>query len=234
VRPVLTANLPGEWLTRHEQGRISRRTTLAGIGCWLLAVSAEAAAEPQPRLRFGVLGYGTAAWEVAVTRQHGRCASIDTPYAVSNAAEVGKTALLAGSVDVIVSDWLWAMRQRAKAPIWSFTPILVPSAHWNCHKARPFELWRTSRAKAGDRGWSAGQELDSVASARPPSAEARSCLWKNKGRRTLWRPPKAGKCLKFCSRTWSCRRCRAESWWTGSRGCTRRQRCSTPPATLGR
>lgn len=124
MRSVLTANLPGEWLTRHEQGHISRRTALAGIGCWLLAVSSEAEAQPQPRVRFGVLGYGTAAWEVDVMRRH----ALDTAHGVSieaqrlAGAEAGKTALLAGSVDVIVSDWVWVMRQRSEGADLVFYP----------------------------------------------------------------------------------------------------------------
>ncbi|MER9410134.1 ABC transporter substrate-binding protein [Mesorhizobium sp. M0589] len=121
---MLTATLPGEWLTRHDQGHISRRAALAGICCWLLGPSAEAAPQPSPLVRFGVLGFGTAAWEVDVMRRH----ALDTVHGVSIEAqrlagtEAGKSALLAGSVDVIVSDWVWVMRQRSEGADLVFYP----------------------------------------------------------------------------------------------------------------
>ena len=68
-------------------------------------------------IRLGLLSFGTAQWEIETMRSHG----IDAAHGVmvSPLELAGKdsssVALLGGSVDAIVGDWLWVSRQRAFA-----------------------------------------------------------------------------------------------------------------------
>jgi len=54
------------------------------------------------------------AWELAVIRAHGldRQANLDIATLELATPEAGKIALRGGSVDIIVSDWLWVSRER--------------------------------------------------------------------------------------------------------------------------
>jgi NitT/TauT family transport system substrate-binding protein len=76
-------------------------------------------------VRIGVLNFGTLAWELEAMRSHGLDAAngIDVevvPFAGEDASNV---ALLAGSVDVIVSDWLWVSRLRNEGRDLTFLPF---------------------------------------------------------------------------------------------------------------
>lgn len=88
----------------------------------LLSLSSLAFAESPNKIRVGVLGFGTVNWELEVIRSHelAKKRGIDlvvVPLASGDAATI---ALQGGSVDVIVSDWLWVSRQRADANLYSF------------------------------------------------------------------------------------------------------------------
>jgi NitT/TauT family transport system substrate-binding protein len=78
-----------------------------------IAASTQAAAGDH--VRVAVQKTGTLAWELDVIRAHGldreRDLTIETVELA--AAEAGKVALKSGSVDVILSDWLWVARERA-------------------------------------------------------------------------------------------------------------------------
>lgn len=109
------------------------------IACALLlavAMALPAQAEPS-RIRLGLLAFGTVQWEVETMRAEGIDAVhgivLDpVPLASKDGASV---ALLAGSVDAIVTDWLWVSRQRAMGHDLTFVPwsgmtgsLLVPAA----------------------------------------------------------------------------------------------------------
>lgn len=89
-----------------------------------LAPNAYAESEETPAIRVGVLKFGTVNWELdAMTR-----AGLDkeagvtvelVPFAGEDATAV---ALQAGSVDMIVSDWLWVSRLRASGADYTFVP----------------------------------------------------------------------------------------------------------------
>jgi NitT/TauT family transport system substrate-binding protein len=76
-------------------------------------------------VRVGVLRFGTLAWELDTITRHGLAAaegvSIQQVPLASN--DAGRVALLSGSVDVIVSDWLWVARQRAQDQPLQFAPF---------------------------------------------------------------------------------------------------------------
>ena len=77
----------------------------------LLAQPARAADE----LRLALQATGTTVWEMAVVSAYGldKEAGLDLKTAELASTEAGKIALLGGSADVIVSDWLFVARERA-------------------------------------------------------------------------------------------------------------------------
>lgn len=102
---------------------LSRRTLLAGAAA-LAALPAHAGAEP-PKLRIGTLKFGTLNWLLETMRGEGLVAreglaieSVD--FASGQATTV---ALQAGDIDLIVSDWLWAMRRRGDGEMLRFAPF---------------------------------------------------------------------------------------------------------------
>lgn len=88
-----------------------------------LLLAAPAGAEVG-RVRLGLLAFGTVQWEVETVRAQGLDAAAGVaiemvPLAGKDGAAV---ALLGGTVDAIVSDWLWVSRQRAMGQDLTFAP----------------------------------------------------------------------------------------------------------------
>ncbi len=111
IRATMTPKLP-----------ISRRSVLAGAAATLLA--ARAHAEDRPVLRVGTLPFGSVHWEIATILDNGfdKAAGItveNVPLANNEAARIG---FLSGSVDVIVTDLLFAARLRAEGKPITFLP----------------------------------------------------------------------------------------------------------------
>lgn len=81
-------------------------------------------AAAKPAIRLGVLASGTLAWELAVMTNQGVLDnagySLET-VSIAN-PQAGKVALQAGSVDVIVSDWIWVSSMRAQGGDYTFHP----------------------------------------------------------------------------------------------------------------
>lgn len=90
----------------------------------------------QATIRLGVLASGTLAWELAAIENangfdHAGF-TLET-VAIAN-QQAGKVALQAGSVDMIVSDWIWVSSMRAQGNDYTFYPysasaggLLVPA-----------------------------------------------------------------------------------------------------------
>jgi NitT/TauT family transport system substrate-binding protein len=76
-------------------------------------------------IRVGTLRYGSFSWELAVIRRHGldRAAGIGLDLHELASSPAAQVALQAGSVDLIVQDWLWVARERAEGADWSFVPF---------------------------------------------------------------------------------------------------------------
>jgi NitT/TauT family transport system substrate-binding protein len=77
-----------------------------------LAASSAIAAD---RIRIAAQKTGTLAWELDVLKAHGldRQAGIAIDTTELASTEAGKIALESGSVDLMLSDWLWVTRERA-------------------------------------------------------------------------------------------------------------------------
>jgi NitT/TauT family transport system substrate-binding protein len=82
------------------------------------------AAQAAETIRIGVLKYGTVNWQLDVIKAHGldRAAGFDLALVELAGKDATTVALLAGRVDVIVTDWLWVARQRAEGDRFAFIP----------------------------------------------------------------------------------------------------------------
>jgi NitT/TauT family transport system substrate-binding protein len=96
------------------------RFTLIVIG--VLAVANAHAAD---RIRLAVQKTGTLAWELDVIQTHGLDRKLDLAIETLQLAstEAGKVALRAGSVDLMLSDWLWVARERSLGDNMVFYPV---------------------------------------------------------------------------------------------------------------
>ena len=91
----------------------------------LLPLSALHAGEkPLTPLRVGVLEFGTVNWELELiqTRDLAKKRGIDLKIVPLASADASTVALQGGSVDMIVSDWIWVTRQRAESNLYTFAP----------------------------------------------------------------------------------------------------------------
>ena len=98
------------------------RTLLAAAA--FAAVSGASPSRAAETIRVAVQKTGTFAWELAVIRAHGLDRKADLALQVNELAspEAGKVALRGGAADVIVSDWLWAARERGLGAKLTFYP----------------------------------------------------------------------------------------------------------------
>lgn len=86
--------------------------------------SQSALATESTSIRLGVLASGTLAWELAALKNEGLINGKDfklETIALAN-QQAGKVALQSGSVDMIVSDWIWVSASRAQGNDYSFYP----------------------------------------------------------------------------------------------------------------
>jgi len=102
--------------------RMARRLLLSAT---LPAIVRPLRAETTPRIRVGVLRFGTVSWEIDVIRHHAldTAAHIVVEPVELAAAQAAQVALQAGDVDVIVADWLFVARQRGAGADWTFVPF---------------------------------------------------------------------------------------------------------------
>jgi NitT/TauT family transport system substrate-binding protein len=101
-----------------------------------IATASNVAHSDAETIRVAVQKTGTFAWELAVIRAHGldKQASLSIQALELASPEAGKIALRAGSVDIIVSDWLWVSRERSLGADLTFYPyssalgaVMVPN-----------------------------------------------------------------------------------------------------------
>src|SRR5579862_4635592 len=83
-----------------------------------------APALPADTLRIGLQKTGTASWEIDLIKARGldKAADLDIQTIDLASTDAGKIALQGGAADMIVSDWLWAMRERSLGDRLAFTP----------------------------------------------------------------------------------------------------------------
>ena len=96
--------------SRPWRGVLSRALLIVAAASF--AASGAVAAD---RIRIAAQKTGTLAWELDVLKTHGldRQAGISIETTELASTEAGKIALESGSVDLMLSDWLWVTRERA-------------------------------------------------------------------------------------------------------------------------
>lgn len=87
--------------------------------CACLCAAVPAYAADKTLLRIGIQASGTLEWELSALADDPEFAVQVTPLAT---AEAGKIALQSGSVDMIVSDWIWVSSLRATGSDFTFYP----------------------------------------------------------------------------------------------------------------
>ena len=106
--------------------KISRRAL-----CWLgIFTTVIAIASPSgislaaEKVRVGVLKFGTVNWELDTVKHHkfDTANGIDMEVVYFAGEDATNVGLLAGELDVIVSDWLWVSRQRSEGEDFTLAP----------------------------------------------------------------------------------------------------------------
>ncbi len=90
--------------------------------CCSFSISSLAA--ETPTIRLGVQATGTLAWELLLLEANDRTITSGfkiEPLSLAN-SEAGKIALQSGTVDMIVSDWIWVSRMRSEGSDFTFVP----------------------------------------------------------------------------------------------------------------
>ncbi len=127
----------------NREFRLPRRRVLqGGVAAWAAAAlpgaaglssSARAAGNA---LRVGSLKFGSLAWLLETVKAEKLDIQNGFELEILDVASTGaaKIGLLAGDADIVVSDWPWAMRQRAEGEPFKFAPyssalgsVMVPS-----------------------------------------------------------------------------------------------------------
>src|SRR4029079_13774497 len=82
------------------------------------------AAQPVGTLRVASLKFGSLSWVLEVIKPDVLAEKAGVRLVVIDVAtsQAGPVALLSGDADVIVSDWTWALRQRAMGEHLKFAP----------------------------------------------------------------------------------------------------------------
>jgi len=108
---------------------IRRRGVLAGAGAaaaaGLLPVGVPAFAQSTlPSLRIAAVKFGSLNWLLDTIRHEGLDTKAGVKLDIVEVAtnQAGPIALMAGDVDLIVSDWTWALRQRSRGEPLKFSP----------------------------------------------------------------------------------------------------------------
>lgn len=99
------------------------KAILSAVLAMILAASPVRAAD-NPEVSVGVLKFGTVNWLMDVISSNGL--DVENGYKLALRPLAGKPAttiaLQSGDVDMIVTDWPWAMRQRAEGVDYVFSP----------------------------------------------------------------------------------------------------------------
>ncbi|WP_262964399.1 ABC transporter substrate-binding protein [Methylobacter psychrophilus] len=89
-----------------------------------LFVSCNSSATEKTIIRIGVQAQGTLEWELQALQDDSQMKLADFQLEIQHLAnaEAGKIALQSGSVDMIVSDWVWVSSRRATGADFTFYP----------------------------------------------------------------------------------------------------------------
>ncbi len=120
---------------------LSRRSVLAAgsaFGALSLLPGVATASVP---VRLTSVKFGSVSWLIDTIRQEGIDKKHDLDLRIVEVAsnQAAPVALLSGAADVIVSDWTWALRQRAKGGDLKFAPYSAALGSLMVHKDSPIK-----------------------------------------------------------------------------------------------
>ncbi len=104
--------------------------------CLALVLLCGGQAQAADVLRIAVQKTGTFGWELAVIKDHGldTKAGLDLQVTELGSTDAGKIAIMGGSADIMISDWLWVSRERSLGGNLKFYPyssslgaVMVPA-----------------------------------------------------------------------------------------------------------
>lgn len=104
---------------------ISRRAALGILaGASALSAGWSARAQDLPKVRVGVLKFGTVNWELDSLKHNGfdKAHGLDVEIVDFAGEDATNVAMLAGEIDLIVSDWLWVSRLRSEGEDLALVP----------------------------------------------------------------------------------------------------------------
>ena len=124
-----------------------------------LCVSSHSFAVDKTTIRIGVQASGSLEWELLALQDDPQVKSADFQLEIQPVAnaEAGKIALQAGSVDMIVSDWIWVSSLRATGSDFTFYPYSTTSGALVVAEKSPIHSIKDLKGK---RLGIAGGELD--------------------------------------------------------------------------
>ncbi len=95
---------------------VSRRALLQLALAVPVAAAMPSIGRAAPKVRIGILKFGTVSWELETIRRHGFDAAngIGLDIVTFAGEDASNVAFLAGDLDMIVSDWLWVSRLRSE------------------------------------------------------------------------------------------------------------------------
>lgn len=105
-------------ISRREFGSL-------GLGLVATSIGLPAFGAPDlPKIKVGVLKFGTVSWELDTIKHHGldQKNGVDVEVLDFAGEDATNVAMLAGDLDVIVSDWLWVSRQRSEGEALTLAP----------------------------------------------------------------------------------------------------------------
>ena len=96
----------------------------SSMGIALAATLALAGVARGETLRIGAQKSGTFGWELSVIKARGldKAAGLDLEVTDLATTEAGKIAISGGSVDMVITDWLWVSRERSQGRKLVFAP----------------------------------------------------------------------------------------------------------------
>jgi NitT/TauT family transport system substrate-binding protein len=138
--PCSTQSIRAPTRPEHKQcspRRTCRSSIFYAFFCLATAALLNGKAEAADTIRVAVQKTGTFAWELAIVTERGLAKEAGLDVVVTEVAspEAAKVALMGGSADLILSDWLWVARQRNLGGRLIFFPysttlgaLMVPAA----------------------------------------------------------------------------------------------------------
>lgn len=108
----------------REFARLALLLLLRSLALAALLLSTPAAMAAESEVRVGVLAFGSVNWELATVEHNGfdRTNGIALKVVQLAGKDGAAVALQGGSVDVIVTDWLWVSKRRSEGADFTFVP----------------------------------------------------------------------------------------------------------------